>query len=263
MAIRKKSSKNPPVLSHEFVLQNHADIVSCVAMVFLLGLMFEVSPARPAAGPGFQLSPSVRDRGGALAGAGGRCRPLGPLRAGPPRPALAWGCGAPGAWPPPARRGRGRRVAPSRRPRSSWFPRRVTWQPARGRRAAGAAPARRAGCGQWAGWGMAGQPARPLGAGETRGPRPRGVWGANRRSRAPAARWKGGGHTGQRAIAAGSPTRLLRTSVSQTGIVTSDRTFFFFFPPRAYSLLKETRSDTEIGVQSSSAEESNNFLFVS
>ena len=97
MAIRKKSSKNPPVLSHEFVLQNHADIVSCVAMVFLLGLMFEVSPARPnrppAAGPGFQLSPSVRDRGGTLAGVGGRCRPLGPQRAGPPRPALAWGCG--------------------------------------------------------------------------------------------------------------------------------------------------------------------------
>lgn len=169
MAIRKKSSKNPPVLSHEFVLQNHADIVSCVAMVFLLGLMFEVSPtARPAAGPGFQLSPSVRDRGGTLAGAGGRCRPLAPQRAGPPGPALAWGCGAPGAWPPPARRGRGRRVAPSatahaapsRRPRSSWFPRRVTWQPARGRRAAGAAPARLAGCGQWAGWGMAGRPGR-------------------------------------------------------------------------------------------------------
>uniref|UniRef100_A0A6I8N2E0 Translocating chain-associated membrane protein 1 n=1 Tax=Ornithorhynchus anatinus TaxID=9258 RepID=A0A6I8N2E0_ORNAN len=43
MAIRKKSSKNPPVLSHEFVLQNHADIVSCVAMVFLLGLMFEIT----------------------------------------------------------------------------------------------------------------------------------------------------------------------------------------------------------------------------
>lgn len=31
-------------MSHEFVIQNHADIVSCVAMVFLLGLMFEVSP---------------------------------------------------------------------------------------------------------------------------------------------------------------------------------------------------------------------------
>ena len=42
MGIKKKTTKNPPVLSHEFVVQNHADIVSCVAMVFLLGLMFEV-----------------------------------------------------------------------------------------------------------------------------------------------------------------------------------------------------------------------------
>ena len=44
MGIKKKNTKNPPVLSHEFVIQNHADIVSCVAMVFLLGLMFEVGP---------------------------------------------------------------------------------------------------------------------------------------------------------------------------------------------------------------------------
>merc|ERR1711881_402568 len=36
-------SKNPPVLSHEFVIQNHADIVACVAMVFVVGLMFQVS----------------------------------------------------------------------------------------------------------------------------------------------------------------------------------------------------------------------------
>ncbi|XP_048831964.1 translocating chain-associated membrane protein 1 [Brienomyrus brachyistius] len=43
MGVRKKSSKSPPVLSHEFIIQNHADIVSCVAMVFLLGLMFEVT----------------------------------------------------------------------------------------------------------------------------------------------------------------------------------------------------------------------------
>ncbi|XP_056155307.1 translocating chain-associated membrane protein 1 [Lampris incognitus] len=43
MGVRKKTSKNPPVLSHEFVIQNHADIVSCVAMVFLLGLMFEAT----------------------------------------------------------------------------------------------------------------------------------------------------------------------------------------------------------------------------
>jgi len=39
----KKSGKNPPILSHEFVIQNHADIVSCVAMVFVMGLMFQVS----------------------------------------------------------------------------------------------------------------------------------------------------------------------------------------------------------------------------
>uniref|UniRef100_H3BCR8 Translocating chain-associated membrane protein n=1 Tax=Latimeria chalumnae TaxID=7897 RepID=H3BCR8_LATCH len=43
MGIRKKTNKNPPVFSHEFVIQNHADIVSCVAMVFLLGLMFEIT----------------------------------------------------------------------------------------------------------------------------------------------------------------------------------------------------------------------------
>jgi translocating chain-associated membrane protein 1 len=39
---RKSSTKNPPILSHEFVIQNHADIVSCVAMVFVVGLMFQV-----------------------------------------------------------------------------------------------------------------------------------------------------------------------------------------------------------------------------
>ncbi|MBN3278616.1 TR1L1 protein, partial [Polyodon spathula] len=43
MGIRKKTNKNPSVFSHEFIIQNHADIVSCVAMVFLLGLMFEVT----------------------------------------------------------------------------------------------------------------------------------------------------------------------------------------------------------------------------
>lgn len=43
MAIKgRKANKNPPILSHEFVIQNHADIVSCVAMVFVLGLMFQV-----------------------------------------------------------------------------------------------------------------------------------------------------------------------------------------------------------------------------
>ncbi|XP_045528034.1 translocating chain-associated membrane protein 1 [Pieris brassicae] len=40
-AIGRKPNKNPPILSHEFVIQNHADIVSCVVMVFLVGLMVQ------------------------------------------------------------------------------------------------------------------------------------------------------------------------------------------------------------------------------
>ena len=40
---RRGASKNPPILSHEFVIQNHADIVACVAMVFVVGLMFQVT----------------------------------------------------------------------------------------------------------------------------------------------------------------------------------------------------------------------------
>lgn len=52
-AIGRKSNKNPPIFSHEFVIQNHADIVSCVVMVFLVGLMVQVSyeylPRKPGA----------------------------------------------------------------------------------------------------------------------------------------------------------------------------------------------------------------------
>ncbi|XP_057328947.1 translocating chain-associated membrane protein 1 [Microplitis mediator] len=40
---RKSSNKNPPILSHEFIIQNHADIVSCVAMVFVIGLMVQIT----------------------------------------------------------------------------------------------------------------------------------------------------------------------------------------------------------------------------
>lgn len=40
---RGKSNKSPPILSHEFVIQNHADIVSCVAMVLVIGLMFQAT----------------------------------------------------------------------------------------------------------------------------------------------------------------------------------------------------------------------------
>ncbi|CAH1372630.1 hypothetical protein MTP99_014106 [Tenebrio molitor] len=41
--VRKNSNKNPPILSHEFIIQNHADIVSCVAMVFVVGLMVQAT----------------------------------------------------------------------------------------------------------------------------------------------------------------------------------------------------------------------------
>ena len=44
MAVKRRTSnKNPPILSHEFLIQNHADIVACVAMVFVVGLMFQIS----------------------------------------------------------------------------------------------------------------------------------------------------------------------------------------------------------------------------
>lgn len=39
---RKNSNKNPPIFSHEFIIQNHGDIVSCVAMIFVTGLMIQV-----------------------------------------------------------------------------------------------------------------------------------------------------------------------------------------------------------------------------
>uniref|UniRef100_A0A2M3YZ95 Protein transporter n=1 Tax=Anopheles braziliensis TaxID=58242 RepID=A0A2M3YZ95_9DIPT len=38
---RKSSNKNPPFFSHEFIIQNHADIVSCFAMIFVVGIMLQ------------------------------------------------------------------------------------------------------------------------------------------------------------------------------------------------------------------------------
>ncbi|CAG0914084.1 unnamed protein product [Notodromas monacha] len=43
MKNRRGNQKSPPVFSHEFVIQNHADIVSCFAMVFVVGLMFQAT----------------------------------------------------------------------------------------------------------------------------------------------------------------------------------------------------------------------------
>ncbi|VDM30098.1 unnamed protein product [Toxocara canis] len=36
----KKAS--PPFLSHEFIIQNHGDIMSCILMVVIVGLLFQV-----------------------------------------------------------------------------------------------------------------------------------------------------------------------------------------------------------------------------
>lgn len=36
----KKAS--PPILSHEFIIQNHGDIMSCILMLIVLGFMFQV-----------------------------------------------------------------------------------------------------------------------------------------------------------------------------------------------------------------------------
>ena len=44
MAIRRpKTNKNPPIFSHEFIIINHADILSFIAMIFIVGLLFQVS----------------------------------------------------------------------------------------------------------------------------------------------------------------------------------------------------------------------------
>jgi len=38
-----KKNKNPPFMSHEFIIQNHADIFSSVCMVFVIGLMVQAT----------------------------------------------------------------------------------------------------------------------------------------------------------------------------------------------------------------------------
>lgn len=45
MAIKRRpgATKTPPIFSHEFVIQNHADIVSCVAMVIVISLLFQLT----------------------------------------------------------------------------------------------------------------------------------------------------------------------------------------------------------------------------
>jgi translocating chain-associated membrane protein 1 len=37
------NNKNLSYLSHEFIIQNHGDIVTCALMVFIIGLMFQIT----------------------------------------------------------------------------------------------------------------------------------------------------------------------------------------------------------------------------
>ena len=45
MAIKRRtgSVKSPPILSHEFFIQNHADIISCLAMIIVVSLLFQAT----------------------------------------------------------------------------------------------------------------------------------------------------------------------------------------------------------------------------
>uniref|UniRef100_A0A8R1DZG8 Translocating chain-associated membrane protein n=1 Tax=Caenorhabditis japonica TaxID=281687 RepID=A0A8R1DZG8_CAEJA len=43
--IKASKKAQPPVFSHEFVIQNHGDIMSCIVMVFIVGLMFPLTHA--------------------------------------------------------------------------------------------------------------------------------------------------------------------------------------------------------------------------
>ena len=40
---KRPGNKVVPYFSHEFVIQNHGDIATCACMVFIIGLMFQVS----------------------------------------------------------------------------------------------------------------------------------------------------------------------------------------------------------------------------
>ncbi|XP_065204752.1 translocating chain-associated membrane protein 1-like 1 [Planococcus citri] len=39
----RKTPKKPPILSHEFVIQNHADIISCVMVLFVFGIIVPIT----------------------------------------------------------------------------------------------------------------------------------------------------------------------------------------------------------------------------
>lgn len=116
MGLRRKG-RSPPVLSPEFVLQNHADAASYLAVGILLGLMFEVQGGarRPSAAEG--SGDWSRSCCGAVALG---CPPQSPLCAS----ALWLGGSAPLLWPrlpfPSSLQGFGRGSSPRRPTLCTW-----------------------------------------------------------------------------------------------------------------------------------------------
>jgi|UniRef100_A0A914DER9 translocating chain-associated membrane protein 1 len=42
-AATRPKKASPPILSHEFIIQNHGDIMSCILMLVILGFMFQIT----------------------------------------------------------------------------------------------------------------------------------------------------------------------------------------------------------------------------
>lgn len=42
-ALSRSKKSSPPILSHEFVITNHGDIISCIIMVIMIGFMFQIT----------------------------------------------------------------------------------------------------------------------------------------------------------------------------------------------------------------------------
>lgn len=42
VALGRTKKSTPPILSHEFFIQNHGDIISSILMVFMIGFLFQV-----------------------------------------------------------------------------------------------------------------------------------------------------------------------------------------------------------------------------
>lgn len=53
--IKKANKNSPPILSHEFVIQNHGDITSVILMVVFLGFMWQVLSNLPFHSPNLPI----------------------------------------------------------------------------------------------------------------------------------------------------------------------------------------------------------------